>query len=249
MHSITSSQRSEVENIFHETLKHDAGINTCPICAAWIPKYATFCMNCLGHQGSSFSLADEVAVISYAIKDQQSYRDFIAYKHTDRSPQSERAKLRLRNLLKGTMDLNWPCIRGNQEFSSICVVPSSKKRPHLKELLDDVFRSSTPRLDITGVPTPRAVTHGDINIADDQRHLLKNVLVLEDLWVTGGSAQTVASALKDAGAERVIVLALAKLIVPTFGETTTLIQKLESTRFNWTNCPLHGNACTRSTIA
>lgn len=58
------------------------------------------------------------------------------------------------------------------------------------------------------------------------------MLLIEDTWVTGGRAQSASAALREAGAERIAVVALGRYINPASGSTTSL----GGAAYNWHRC-------------
>lgn len=66
----------------------------------------------------------------------------------------------------------------------------------------------------------------------------ESVLLVDDTWVTGGSVQSAAGALKSAGAGPVGVLVIARLIDEDYGDNQDRLEKLPKP-FDWTTCALH----------
>lgn len=69
-----------------------------------------------------------------------------------------------------------------------------------------------------------------------------HVLLLDDTWASGGHAQSTAAALKEAGADKVTTLVLARWLAPEWGDTTSFISTLAED-FDPDVCPLTGRRC------
>jgi phosphoribosylpyrophosphate synthetase len=74
-----------------------------------------------------------------------------------------------------------------------------------------------------GVPAGRAVA-GSVAGAD--------VLLVDDTWVSGGSAQSVAAALKAAGARRVALVVLGRHVDPADPRSAEFLRRLRAIRVN-----------------
>jgi phosphoribosylpyrophosphate synthetase len=70
----------------------------------------------------------------------------------------------------------------------------------------------------------------------------RNVLVVEDTWVSGAKAQSVAMALKDAGASNVIVLALGRWLRYDWNDHKTFIEELHEP-YDALVCPVTDDRC------
>jgi hypothetical protein len=69
----------------------------------------------------------------------------------------------------------------------------------------------------------------------------QDVLVLDDSWVSGGSAQSAAVALKRAGARRVAVIVLGRHLNPADPRTGLLIGSLPAPAPGLERCAAHGS--------
>jgi hypothetical protein len=157
-------------------------------------------------------LADAVAPVSYAVRGTGFAIALGRYKsgHQD-------AAESLLALLLAFLCQHGPCVwreAGMREPGMLAVVPSGCGRPGSHPLL----RMVAPHLALPLVPL--AIRHGeqgrDLNTdrfaagpADGA-----DVLLLDDTWVSGASAQSAAAALKRAGAARVAVVVLGRHLNP-----------------------------------
>lgn len=67
-----------------------------------------------------------------------------------------------------------------------------------------------------------------------------DVLLVDDTWTTGASAQAAAHALKAAGARRVALVTIGRHVNPAWADHDTRIRGLAA--FSWSNCALHAGA-------
>ena len=64
------------------------------------------------------------------------------------------------------------------------------------------------------------------------------MLLIDDTWVSGGSVQSAAGALKAAGAGAVGVVVFARLIDQDYGDQGDRLKKLPK-EFDWATCAIH----------
>jgi hypothetical protein len=195
-----------------------------------------FCRTCRGPAGTGFArcyqcelalsqvgglLADAVAPIGYAVRGRPLAEDLRWYK-SDRVAAAEAtaAAARLRELLAaflaGRGHSVWAAAGMTAGPTAVAVVPSGQGRagPHP---LAGVVRSCVdlPLVRLSIVPAEihaRGVNPGWVRVDDPVAD--GDVLVVDDTWVSGGSAQSAAAALKLAGAHRVAVVVLGRHVNP-----------------------------------
>ena len=68
--------------------------------------------------------------------------------------------------------------------------------------------------------------------------LLPRILLLEDLWVTGARAQSMAHALKETGAAAVVVVALGRQINHDHPPSRPLLNAARQTPFDLSRCAI-----------
>jgi phosphoribosylpyrophosphate synthetase len=166
-------------------------------------------------------LADAVAPIGYAVRGGPLAEDLRRYK-SDRVAAAEAAAAaaRLRELLAaflaGRGHSVWAAAGMTAGPTAVAVVPSGQGRagPHP---LAGVVRSCVdlPLVRLSIVPAEihvRGVNPGWVRVNDPVAD--GDVLVVDDTWVSGGSAQSAAAALKLAGAHRVAVVVLGRHVNP-----------------------------------
>ena len=157
-------------------------------------------------------LADAVFVVAYAVKGGPLASDLWLYKADRPDPG---AAGRLRGLLRAFLADHGRCVRAAAP-GSVAVVPSGQGRAGAHPLAGIV--SSCVDLPRVELAASRAMAHGRevspgwLRVAGGAAGGVAgaSVLVVEDTWVSGGSAQSAAVALKLAGAARVTILVLGR---------------------------------------
>ena len=193
-----------------------------------------FCRTCRGPVGAGFArcyqcglalsqarglLADAVAPIGLAVRGGPLADDLSRYK-SDRAAGGPAAAARLRELLAGFLrdegGALWREAGMSAGPSAVAVVPSGRGRPGAHPLAGLV--RSCVDLPVVGLSIAPEVIHtrgvdvdwlrvtGPVAGAD--------ILVVDDTWVSGGSAQSAAAALKLAGAHRVAIVVLGRHVNP-----------------------------------
>jgi phosphoribosylpyrophosphate synthetase len=70
-----------------------------------------------------------------------------------------------------------------------------------------------------------------------------HVLVVDDTWVSGGTAQSVAVALKDAGARAVTILCVARWLRWDWSSTPAFVEEYLTAPYEPLVCPVTGDEC------
>jgi hypothetical protein len=160
-----------------------------------------------------------VAPIAHAVRGGQLAGDLWQYK-SDRAGAAESAA-RLREMLAAYLRDHggsvWRAAGMAAGPQSVAVVPSGRGRPGGHPLLGLVGSCvDLPLVGLSIAPQEAAHVRGV-----DPRWLRVNgqvagadVLVVDDTWVSGGSAQSAAAALKLAGASRVAIVVLGRHVNP-----------------------------------
>ena len=195
-----------------------------------------FCRTCRGPAGAGFArcyqcelalsdagrlLADAVAPVGYAVRGGPLAEDLRRYK-SDRAAAAEvaAAAARLRELLAGFLAGRGPSVWAAAGMTGgptgVAVVPSGQGRSGAHPLAG-LVRScvALPRVRLAVVPAEihtRGVNPYWVRVGDPVAG--RDVLVVDDTWVSGGSAQSAAAALKLAGARRVAVVVLGRHVNP-----------------------------------
>ena len=205
---------------------------TCRTCRGPVQAGFARCYQCdlAGRQAGGL-LADVVAPIGYAIKGGQLAADLRHYKSGRDSATAARQRLRemLSAFLRDHGSGVWQAAGMADGPAVAAVVPSGQGRPGAHPLLGIV--KSCVDLPITrlvvdprwaargrGVSLGWLRVHGPVTGAD--------VLLVDDTWVSGGSAQSAAAALKLAGARRVALVVLGRQVDPADPRSAGLLRAL-----------------------
>ena len=166
-------------------------------------------------------LADAVAPIGYAVRGGPLAADLRRYK-SERcdAAQAARAAARLRELLAAFLAEHGPSLWQAAGMTAgpgaVAVVPSGQGRPGAHPLVGLVLACvELPLVRLAVAPGQthtRGVNPDLVRVADPVDGT--DVLVVDDTWVSGGSAQSTAAALKLAGARRVAAVVLGRHVNP-----------------------------------
>jgi hypothetical protein len=177
------------------------------------------CVLAISHAGGL--LADAVAPVGLAVRGGTLAEDLRRYK-SDRAVDAPEAAARLRTLLAAFLrdegDAVWRAAAMAAGPSAVAVVPSGQGRPGAHPLVG-IVRSCVdlPLVQLSVVPEVVHIRGVDTDwlrvtgLADGA-----DVLVVDDTWVSGGSAQSAAAALKLAGARRVAIVVLGRHVNPDY---------------------------------
>lgn len=179
--------------------------------------------------------------ISYAVKGTAFAGDLWRYKSWPAPDASARASLLA--LLLAFLNDHGSCIWRHAAMpppGRLAVVPTGCGRPGPHPL----SRLVSPYLRLP--PVPLAIRPGrqgrDLDLNRFQAGRIPagtGVLLLDDSWVSGASAQSAAAALKLAGAGRVAVVVLGRHINPADPGAGPLIARLAPARYDRSACAVH----------
>lgn len=196
-----------------------------------------------------FSVADLVVPLTYAVKGRQAYFDMWGYKSG-----GEPARRRL-NILTGLFSFqHGSCIERAvaMPVSAVALVPSLGRRPGthpLHEMLG-YLPSAWERVPLA----PAEVLPSDQNrrrMPDLEYYRCsvdlagRHVVVFDDTWASGGHAQGAGRRLRAAGAAKVSILVLARILDPAFDSLTlNFVQgRLDGVPYDLELCPVTGAGC------
>src|SRR3984957_10305365 len=213
----------------------------CEVCRGPVRPGFARCYQCdrhtlLGHG----QLADAVVPISYAIKGTPFADDLWRYKSA-RTPATARASVAA--LLLAFLADHGPCVwqrAGMPPPGLLAVVPTGAGRPGPHPLL----RLVSPYLRLPNCPLAlRPARQGRELDLDRFRVPIRpagaSVLLLDDTWVSGASAQSAAAALKLAGARHVAVVVLGRHVNPGNPTSAPLLAGLAAARYDPSACAVH----------
>lgn len=194
-------------------------------------------------------LADLVVPLSYGIKGSeqlgQYYTDLWNYKI---DPPVPIASGRLRLMLILYQELHHRCLEAamGRAVDVVTWVPSGRSRQGenpLRSMADLFGRRIVPVRYVGPIRMERSKgIHPEYYEFD---HLGgQSVLVLEDAWVQGNNAQSVAVAAKRAGAEVTSVVILGRVVDANFGDNREWIQnRIAEVQWDPLVCPVTGSEC------
>jgi predicted amidophosphoribosyltransferase len=222
------------------------------------------CPICRGFPGEGYSLdygcgrnpdyLDAVAMISYAPGLGQLHTALRHYKDSPIPAIRQRFQLRLAAVLWRFLDLHEACVAkaaglDKELFDVVCVVPSKTKakddaRPGLREIVGSICKHTAPRFERLVVATDRGTAGREF---DPDRYVTtrrldgEDVLLIDDMWTTGASAQNAAYSLKQAGANTVGFVAIGRYIRRDWEDHGARLDALPK-KFRWDLCPVRGRA-------
>jgi hypothetical protein len=207
-----------------------------------------FCRTCRGPAGAGFArcyqcelalsearglLADAVAPVGYAVRGGPLAADLRRYKSEHvAAAEAVAATARLRALLAAFIADRGPSVWAAAGMAAgptaAAVVPSGQGRRGAHPLAA-LVRScvALPMVRLSVMPAEvhtRGVNPGWVRVDDPVAG--GDVLVVDDTWVSGGSAQSVAAALKLAGARHVAVVVLGRHVNPANPASARFLEKL-----------------------
>ena len=219
------------------------GDGCCPVCRGPAPRGYPRCYQCAMHQAEAPGwLADLVVPVSYAPKDGDHYARLCRYK-TD-APGAAAARAMLRALLLIFLREHGPCVwrrAGMPSPARLAVVPSGQGRPGPHPLL----RLLAPLLVLA--PAPLAIRPGEplgrsLNPARFRASPSvagQSVLLVDDTWVSGASAQSAVVALRLAGARQVAVVVLGRHIDPADPRSARVLARMATGGYDRSVCAVH----------
>jgi hypothetical protein len=215
----------------------------CPVCRGPAAPGYPRCYQCARHeQLGPGLLADAVVPISYAVKGTAFAGDLWRYKAV-REP-SGAARASLLALLLAFLHDHGACVwrqAGMTAPGLLAVVPTGCGRPGPHPLLE----LAAPYLRLR--PAPLVIRPGrqgrdpdETRFYTERGRLDADILLLEDSWVSGASAQSAAAALKRAGARRVAVIVLGRHLDPADRLGAPLAARLAPGPYDPGRCAVHG---------
>jgi phosphoribosylpyrophosphate synthetase len=177
-------------------------------------------------------LADAVVPLGYAVRGGALAEDLWRYKSGRAAAAESAARLRekLAGFLRADGDSVWRSAGMPAGPTAVAVVPSGQGRPGAHPLIS-IVRSCVdlPMVGLSITPEVshvRGVTVGWLRV--DGPVAGADVLVIDDTWVSGGSAQSAAAALKLAGARRVAIVVLGRHVNPRDPRSADFLASLSS---------------------
>lgn len=229
--------------------------SVCAVCRGPIKATYQMCYDCMERDRQfGDKTADIVVPLSYAVKNhkdlQQFYFDLHRYK--DERP-SQPALNRLKALLLLFRLHHLHCLENEvgMKVKSVVTVPSRRNRanhplPDIAQMLERTLDgvAGIPVISAQHVAPPRGdrPQRTDPSAFSIDTRLSGHVLILEDTWVKGHNAQSLAIQAKQAGAQRVSIVVLARMLDYDYSLTRDLIDSWQpDDHFDIGLCPISGD--------
>ena len=221
-----------------------AGPGCCPVCRGPSGEGYPRCFSCcLHHRSAPGLLADAVVPLSYSIAGTAYSRWLRAYKSA--SADRHEARAAMRTLLLVFLHDHGSCLwasAGMTAPSHAAVVPSGCGRMGvhpLRALIEPYLALPWAGLvACAGDPVQsRELRLGRYRSASSLRGA--SVLLLEDTWASGASAQSAAAALKLAGAASVLTLVFGRHVNTERLHFDTFLRSLSQSYFRLDRCAVH----------
>ena len=220
----------------------------CEVCRGPVRPGFARCYQCHRHAlvGPAL-LADAVVPISYAIKGTPFADHLWRYKSVPVPSSSALTPAWAREsvlaLLLTFLTDHGPCVwqrAGMPPPGRLAVVPTGAGRPGPHPLL----RLVSPYLRLPGCSLALRPGRQGRDLDLDRFQVLArpagaSVLLLDDTWVSGASAQSAAAALKLAGARHVAVVVLGRHVNPDDAASAPLLAGLAAARYDPSACAVH----------
>lgn len=203
----------------------------CRTCRGPAPAGLARCYQCeLALSQGGGLLADAVAPVGYAVRGGRLATDLWRYK-TDRADAAE-CGARLRESLAAFLREHgaavWRAAGMAAGPSAVALVPSGQGRPGRHPLLD-IAACCLPLPLIPLTVNPRSIHVRGLTVdwlRVGAQVAGADIVVVDDTWVSGGSAQSAAAALKLAGARRVAVIVIGRHINPGYPHSAAWLRML-----------------------
>ncbi len=192
---------------------------------------------------------DVIAPISYSVAHEQLHHALSAYKRLDGAV-SRRLAIQLAAVLWRHLRSHEPCLAkaaGTSAFDLVTTVPSGDRsrdgnhplRWIVAELVEPTRARHERLLQRTDAPAePHDYTAAKFSAT---RTLAQNsILLIDDTWTTGASAQAAAATLKAAGASTVAALVIGRHVNRDWRENDRHLRAL-ARPFDWSRCVLGGS--------
>lgn len=215
---------------------------TCAICATPVAGYER-CYRCMTQERAGD--ADAVAFLTYAVSGQQSGYLMRGYKAP--SPVEEhRTVVTLLCLVGLSAHERCPAVLGGMAITHWATVPSLPAKPGAHPLRAMVSRAvpgrEVPLVAAAAAADPREVNPDHFSAAI-RMPPGSHVLLMDDTWAGGGHAQSAALSLRNAGAQRVSVLVVARWMKESYAGNAEFLRSIAARDYDPRICPWTGGTC------
>ena len=238
-------------SLMHNPIR-EAG-QTCLVCAGPRDSNSDLCNRCREWKSlAGMHLADRLVPLTYAIQEvnPQTRYDLRQYKDGVQPAIRADAALRLTALTWHFSQYHAQCLNtSGLPVTLFATVPSKRVRTrpegHPLDLIARYLPEAWGRVALERVAdvAERNVVSGSVEVKDHHAVSGAHVAVFDDAWVTGAAAQTVAVALKRAGAAEVSIIVIGRILNYGWGPTPELVEKFKSIPWSGSVCPVTGASC------
>jgi hypothetical protein len=213
----------------------------CRTCRGPVQAGFARCYQCdLAHERCGGLLADVVAPVAYAVKGGRLAGDLWRYKSGGAGATEAGARLTtmLARFLREHSDQVWRATGMAAGPELAATVPSGQGRPGRHPLLGIVASCvDVPIVPLSAAPSAArargladGVAVGCLTVGGAVAGA--DVLLVDDTWVSGASAQSAAAALKAAGARRVALVVIGRHLDPADPRSAEFLRALRAIRVN-----------------
>ena len=223
---------------------------TCRVCTAPVEGSA-LCDRCAEHRSAyGRALADLVVPVVYGGQTLQSQTLFYGYKDPGAAQQGDERRPLVRLMFRAAGFMHQRCIEYTVGASvgAVVTVPSTRQR--IDHPLLELTSECLPMIPRIGAWPARCQPEAARTVVPS-RFLLapapvargRHVLVLDDTWATGARTQSMAVALREAGAAHVSILILARWLSTSWPPTVSYLGSHPHRDFDPWMCPVTGGRC------
>jgi len=198
--------------------------DVCPTCRSWRHPRWSHCSNCLEAESELSHVCGQVIPISLYRKPSALRDALTSYKSTPQSAAHQHLQL-LRSILRRYMLENRRNLKGHLGgYTVACQVPSSNPRFAAHPMRGVIGDGQVLGAPLEGLLERASGPLGHRRMSDSAFRTTKEVsqhrvLLVDDVFTTGASAQSAASALTLSGATVVGILVIARRVDPEFNQT------------------------------
>jgi predicted amidophosphoribosyltransferase len=184
-----------------------------------------------------------VAPISYSLSGSRLHREIAAYKR-DAEPFVGYAVKALAEILECFLSAHELCAGRGERFDVVTTVPSSDNQRDQHHQLRQIVAERVPavsgrhqRLLVASrcAAASRSFDRGRFEVPKSLSG--QRVLLIDDMWTTGASAQSAAAVLRAAGASYVAAVVIGRYLNREYSDNQARLSRLD-VGFSWESCVL-----------
>ena len=221
-----SSLAATVGSFAQNVIYHSSKDHVCAICGGAKRAGFDLCRSCGDHSSFGGELADRVRIFAYApmecSSDVSNQMTRYMYRYKEGKAESGIARTAITEILVTELVLRWGCIKelsDNVAPTAWATIPSTTGSPRagrehpLRHIVRKVL-PSVPEVKMRAVGAKNRALSPELFQLDGvySNETMRHVLLIDDTWTTGGNVQSAAVMLKRAGARRVTVFCVARVV-------------------------------------